>query len=109
MSGRLRANLATQGQSPGAMFGERLRLLNTSNHYTARAMKVEDVDALDHAKMEAFYKSQYANVADFTFFFVGAFEVDKLAPLIATYIGSPPPPGEATSTYSTRRVQVSLS
>src|SRR5262249_14355765 len=72
MKRRLRANLANQGQSPGAVFGERLRLLNTSNHYTARAMKVEDVDALDQAKMEAFYKSQYANAADFTFFFVGA-------------------------------------
>ena len=105
MKRRLRANLANQGQSPGAVFGERLRLLNTSNHYTARAMKVEDVDALDQAKMEAFYKSQYANAADFTFFFVGAFEVDKLEPLIATYIGSLPSQGKPTSTYSTVRLQ----
>ena len=105
MKRRLRANLANQGQSPGAVFGERLRLMNTSNHYTARAMKVEDVDALDQAKMEAFYKSQYANAADFTFFFVGAFEVDKLTPLIATYIGSLPSQGKPTSTYSTVRLE----
>jgi zinc protease len=105
MKRRLRANLANQGQSPGAVFGERLRLLNTSNHYTARAMKVEDVDALDQTKMEAFYKSQYVNAADFTFFFVGAFEVDKLEPLIATYIGSLPSQGKPTSTYSTVRLQ----
>jgi zinc protease len=105
MKRRLRANLANQGQSPGAVFGERLRLLNTSNHYTARSMKVEDVDALDQAKMEAFYKSQYANAADFTFLFVGAFEVDKLAPLVSTYVGSLPSQGKPTSTYSTVRLQ----
>jgi len=37
-------------------------------------MKVEDVDVLDQSKIEAFYKSQFANAADFTFFFVGTFE-----------------------------------
>jgi zinc protease len=105
MKRRLRANLANQGQSPGAVFGERLRLMNTSNHYTARAMKVEDVDALDQGKMEAFYKSQYANAADFTFLFVGAFDVGKLEPLLATYIGSLPSQGKPTSTYSTVTLQ----
>jgi zinc protease len=105
MKRRLRANLANQGQSPGAVFGERVRMLNTLNHYTARAMKVEDVDALDQSKMEAFYKSQYANAADFTFLFVGAFEVEKLEPLLAAYLGSLPSQGKATSTYSTVRLQ----
>jgi zinc protease len=105
MKRRLRANLANQGQSPGAVFGERVRMLNTLNHYTARAMKVEDVDALDQAKMEAFYKSQYANAADFTFLFVGAFDIDKLEPLLNTYIGSLPSQGKPTSTYSTVRLQ----
>jgi len=105
MRRRLRANLANQGQSPGAVFGERVRLLNTLNHYTARAMKMEDVDALDQAKMEAFYKTQYANAADFTFLFVGAFDVGKLEPLLTTYIGSLPSQGKPTSTYSTVRLQ----
>ena len=101
---RLRANLENQAQSPGAVFGERVRLVNTSNNYMSRSMKVEDVDALDQAKMEAFYKSQYANAADFTFFFVGAFDVDKIAPLLATYIGSLPSQGKPSSTYSTMRL-----
>jgi zinc protease len=105
MKRRLRANLENQAQSPGAVFGERLRLVNTNNNYMSRSMKVEDVDALDQAKMEAFYKSQYANAADFTFFFVGAFDVDKIAPLLATYIGSLPSQGKPSSTYSTVRLE----
>jgi zinc protease len=105
MKRRLRANLENQAQSPGAVFGERVRLLNTMNHYSARSMKVEDVDALDQAKMEAFYKSEFANAADFTFFFVGAFDVDKIAPLIATYIGGLPSQGKSSSTYGNARLQ----
>ncbi|HUS22317.1 MAG TPA: insulinase family protein [Aeromicrobium sp.] len=102
---RLRANLANQGQSPGAVFGERVRLVNTSNSYTARAMKPEDVDTLNQSKMEAFYKSQFANAADFTFFFVGAFDVDRITPLLATYIGSLPSQGKPTSTLGTKRLE----
>ena len=102
---RLRANLANQGQSPGAVFGERVRLVNTVNNYTARSMKPEDVDTLDPAKMEAFYKSQYANAADFTFFFVGAFEVDQITPLLATYVASLPSQGTPSSTLGTMRLQ----
>jgi len=105
MKRRLRANLENQAQSPGAVFGERVRLVNTSNNYMSRSMKLEDVDALDQAKMEAFYKSQYANAADFTFFFVGAFDVDKIAPLLETYVGSLPSQGKPSSAYATERLQ----
>ncbi|PYR82093.1 MAG: hypothetical protein DMF87_03005 [Acidobacteria bacterium] len=104
MKRRLRANLENQAQSPGAVYGERVRLVNTNNHYISRSMKIEDVDALDQAKMEAFYKTQFANAADFTFFFVGAFDVAKIEPLLATYIGSLPSQGKPTSTYSDVRL-----
>jgi zinc protease len=100
MKRRLRANLENQAQSPGAVFGERVRLVNTNNHYISRSMKVEDVDALDQAKMEALYKSFFANAADFTFFFVGAFDAAKIEPLLATYVASLPSQGKPTSTYS---------
>ena len=82
-----------------------MRLVNTVNSYTARSMKPEDVDTLDQAKMEAFYKSQYANAADFTFFFVGAFDVDQISPLLATYIASLPSQGKPSSTMGNARLQ----
>ena len=105
MKRRLRANLANQAQSPGAVYGERVRLVNSVNSYTARSMKPEDVDTLDQAKMEAFYKSQYANAADFTFFFVGAFDVDTISPLLATYVASLPSQGKPSSTVGNNRMQ----
>jgi zinc protease len=101
---RLRANLENQAQSPGAVFGERVRLVNTNNNYMSRAMKIEDVDKLDPAKMEEFYKALYANAADFTFFFVGAFDVAKIEPLLTTYIASLPSQGKPSETYSNVRL-----
>ena len=51
--------------------------------------------------MMDFYRQRFANAADFTYFFVGAFKVDEIAPLIAGYIGALPSTGSATSTRGT--------
>jgi zinc protease len=47
--------------------------------------------------MRAFYGERFKNAADFTFFFVGAFGVDQITPLLATYLASLPSTGQAES------------
>jgi zinc protease len=94
---RLEANLANQAQSPGAVFGERLRCINTVNHYTCRSLKTEDIARLNPDRMYAFHRQLYANAADFTFFFVGSFKVDQVIPLLEKYVASLPSKGSATS------------
>ena len=81
MKQRLEASLANQVQSPGAVYGERVRRINTLDHYSARALRLEDLSRLDPEKMIAFYKQIFANAANFTFFFVGTFTVDGVTPL----------------------------
>jgi zinc protease len=93
MKRRLQAVLANQAQSPGAVFGEWVRQVNTMNHYTSRTLKPEDVPSLQAEKMWEYYAARFENAADFTFFFAGAFDVKALTPLIATYIGSLPSKG----------------
>ena len=88
--------LANQAQSPGAVFSERVRQVNTMDHYTSRAIKVEDVKDLDASVMRAYYDARFANAADFTFFIVGAFDLKAITPLVTTYIGSLPSKGKAT-------------
>ena len=100
MKRRLTAQLANQAQNPGTAFGERLRCLNTSDHYTCRTMQPADVDRLNAAPMEAFYKERFANAADFTFFFAGAFTVDGIVPMINTYIGSLPSRGTGAGRFA---------
>jgi zinc protease len=90
---RLEATLANQAQSPGAVFSERVRRINTVDHYTSRPLKTEDLASLDPNRMMEFYRQRFANAADFTFFFVGAFKVEEITPLLATYLGSLPSRG----------------
>ena len=102
---RLEANLANQAQSPGAVFAERVRRVNTMDHFTARTLKLDEVPGLDAGKMLEFYKQRFANAADFTFFFVGAFKVGEIAPLLATYLGSLPSSGTRSANFGDMRLQ----
>ena len=97
MKQRLEAGLANQEQSPGAVFGERARCINTVNHYTCRSLKVADIASLSPERMYAFYQQLFANAADFTFFFVGAFKVDEIVPSLEKYVASLPSQGSATA------------
>ena len=95
MKRRLEASLANQAQSPGAVYGERVRRVNTLDHYSARALRLEDLPRLDPEKMVSFYRQLFANAANFTFFFVGTFTVDAVTPLVEQYLGSLPSTGSA--------------
>jgi zinc protease len=97
MKTRMAANLANQAQNPGSVFGERLRSVATMDHYSVRPMHTEDLDRIDADRMRAFYADRFRNAADFTFFFVGAFTVDQVTPLLNTYLASLPSTGKSES------------
>jgi len=102
---RLEAVLANRAQSPGAAFGERVRRLNTMNHYSSWALNPEDVRKLRPDLMRSYYDARFANAADFTFFFAGAFTVETITPLINTYIASLPGTGKRTAVIGDARLQ----
>jgi zinc protease len=97
MKSRLAATLANRDQSPGAVFGERVRSLATMDHYSVRAMRSDDLDRINADRMRAFYAERFKNAADFTFFFVGAFTVEEITPLLTAYLASLPSTGKAES------------
>ena len=55
-----------------------------------RAAKPADFDQLALDRVLDIYNSRMSSARDFTFFIVGSFEVEKLKPLIATYLASLP-------------------
>jgi zinc protease len=91
--------VANRGQSPGQVFGDKIGLVNASNHYTEQPLTAERLATLDRSKMIGFYRDRFSNAADFTFFMVGAFKVDEAIPLLAQYVGSLPSTGTRTSSY----------
>jgi zinc protease len=105
MKQRLQALLANQAQNPGSVYGERLQCINTSNHYTCKTPKPEDIAKLNPDRMWGFYQQLFANAADFTFFFVGAFKVEEVTPLLEKYIASLPSKGTPTARLGDLRLQ----
>jgi zinc protease len=82
--------LENQRENPRFVFSERVQLVNSSGHYTARAPTVEGVAALDLDVMRRFYRERFRNARDFTYFLVGAFTVEDVTPLVARWIGGLP-------------------
>jgi zinc protease len=71
------------------VFNERVDQVNTSNHYTARALTA-DVPELDLEAMQRFYRERFSNAADFTYFIVGAFTVDEVTPMLERWVATLP-------------------
>jgi zinc protease len=97
MRRQLDAAIANRGMNPAQVFAERVAQVNSSDHYVAKPLTAEMIAGFDRAKMLAFYKSRFSNAADFTFFMVGAFNMDEVIPLLAEYVGSLPSLGKRST------------
>ena len=96
---RLSGALQNRDQNPRAVFGERVEQVNSSNHYSATALTMADLPALNLDTMKTFYGARFANAADFTYFFVGAFTVDGITPLLEKWLATLPSQGKRTSAH----------
>jgi zinc protease len=56
-----------------------------------------DFDNTNLDRSMAIYKEQFGDAQDFTFIFTGSFDVEKIKPLLATYLGSLPSSGKAAA------------
>jgi zinc protease len=64
--------------------------LYNNNPRVLRAAKPSDFDQLALDRVLDIYNSRMSSARDFTFFIIGSFEVEKIKPLIATYLASLP-------------------
>ncbi|MGE0864461.1 MAG: M16 family metallopeptidase, partial [Vicinamibacterales bacterium] len=96
---RLTGSLQNRDQNPRAVFGEKVEQVNTSNHYSADALTIADVPKLSLNTMKSFYQARFANAADFTYFFVGAFTVDAITPLLEQWVATLPSQGKKASKF----------
>jgi zinc protease len=94
---RLSGALQNREQNPRAVFGDKVEQVNTQNHYTSQPLTVADVPGLELKPMALFYQARFANAADFTYFFVGAFTVDEITPLLEKWVATLPSTGKKTS------------
>ena len=62
----------------------------TQDDPRARPMKDADYDKLDMDRAYDIYAERFADASDFTFFLVGNFDVEKVKPMVAKYLGNLP-------------------
>lgn len=88
-----KAALATQSAQPAFAFQEALMGALSQNHPRARPLTSALVDEMNLEKSLAFYRDRMADASDFTFVFVGSFDLAAIEPLVSRYLGGLPSVG----------------
>ena len=87
---QLKVALANQRSMPETVFDEALSAALTQNHLRAQPLTPTRLDQMNLDKSVAFYKDRFADASDFTFVFVGSFDLATMKPLVERYLGSLP-------------------
>ncbi len=80
--------------NPQYYFADQVQKTLASNNPRGGGFPTEaDLDKIDLEVAYSFYKERMSDVSDFTFWFVGAFKVDDIKPMLEKYIASLPSSG----------------
>lgn len=94
--------LLERGNDPESVFGDTVAAVTTGGFYMSRTATPAELNAIRLEDALAFHRRRFANAADFTFFMVGAFQVDSVTPLLERYVASLPSTGRLTSDFVAR-------
>jgi zinc protease len=87
---QLKTMLANQSAVPEFSFSKELMAARYQNHPRRQLATAEMIDKWNLEKSMAFYKDRFADASDFTFVFVGSFDIPTIKPLVEKYLGSLP-------------------
>ncbi|HEX7722970.1 MAG TPA: insulinase family protein [Pyrinomonadaceae bacterium] len=87
---QFKAQLANQSVVPEYNFSKALMAARYQNHLRRQLPTPEMIDNWNLDKSLAFYKDRFADASDFTFVFVGSFDLPTIQPLVEKYLGSLP-------------------
>jgi zinc protease len=80
--------------TPEKVYSDTLNYLLSNYHFRGRPMTAERFGAVDAERSMNIFKERFGDASDFKFTFVGNFDVAKIEPLLATYLGSLPTTGK---------------
>jgi zinc protease len=90
LTSQMQGAMAAQGTAPDFAFAAALTRALTGNHPRTRPLTPDMIPSMDLDRSLAFYRDRFADASDFTFFFVGSFDVDAIRPLVERYVASLP-------------------
>jgi zinc protease len=87
---QLKVSLANRLAEPDVLFDQAVDAALTQNHLRAQPLTPATVGRMNLARSLAFYQDRFADASDFTFVFVGSFDLQTMKPLVEKYLGSLP-------------------
>jgi zinc protease len=87
---QMKTLLANQSAVPEFSFSKTLMAARYQDHLRRRLATAETINEWNLDKSMAFYKDRFADASDFTFVFVGSFDLPTIKPLVEKYLGSLP-------------------
>ncbi|MCZ6633447.1 MAG: insulinase family protein [bacterium] len=89
----LQGVLENASASPEAAFSDTIQVTMAQYHHRARPFSTALLAEMDLDKSFGIYTDRFADAGDFTFFFVGNFELESIKTLVETYLGGLPSTG----------------
>ncbi len=90
LKSRLRSQISLMKNNPSRIFRDSVYSTLYHQNPIFKSVTEGDLDLLDYDKCLSLYKQRMANAGDFTFSFVGSFDIDSIRPLVEKYIASLP-------------------
>jgi len=88
---KTKSTLSTLQLNPQKYFEDQVSHILSSNNPRGGGFPIEsDLDKINRNRSLDIFYERFANAADFTFIIVGSFDIEKIKPLIETYIASLP-------------------
>ena len=87
---QMKSLLANQSASPDYALASTLAAAMYQNHVRRRPQTLEALNEWNLDKSLAFYKDRFADASDFTFVFVGSFDLATMKPLVERYLATLP-------------------
>lgn len=101
LKSRLKSQITLSKNNPSFIFRDSIYGTLYNHNPLVRNTTEDDLNALDYDKCLELYRQRVADAGDFTFSFVGSFNIDSIRPYVEKYIASLPGNGKKESiTYT---------
>ena len=86
----IREILLDRQLDPDQVFSDLYASKLYDNHYRSRPWTLELLEEINYEQAFQFYKERFDNAGDFSFYFVGSFDLETIKPLVEKYLGGLP-------------------
>jgi len=90
---RMEGWIENRNARPENVFRDSIQVTKAQHHFRSRPWDMEILQEMNMQSSYKIFKDRFADASDFTFFFVGNFDLNEIKPMVETYLGSLPSTG----------------